>query len=385
MPLRTFCLVVFLAASTRLGLAAAPRQIAADVMPSVVLLTTFDANGLPLRIGSGFVIANDEIATNFHVLSEGFRVTAKAIESSTAIEVLGVIAVDQANDLAVLKTAPSAIRPLGLSTTEPAIGDSIYIAGNPEGLEGTFSSGLVSAKREIEGKALIQISAPISPGSSGSPVVNEQGTVIGVAVSSLQLGQSLNFAVPVSRLASIHRNLEPRSMAASCKAVKAASEPLPADRTNDPDFRRSDGMLTAYAFTRDANRFSFTVKNSTQSPICNINFVAIAYGKDGRPLDSTERTLTHVVIPPNLAKRFGEAFAFDLPPGLIERYEVRLIQYSVYDATVAYTVKAGDSLTKIARTLDISAATLEAANPDIDWARLRLGQRVKIHLQVGTP
>lgn len=72
------------------------------------------------------------------------------------------------------------------------------VIGNPEGLEQTLSNGLISGIRDVEGGRLFQISAPVSEGSSGSPVFDEQGEVIGVVVSSLERGQNLNFAVPIN-------------------------------------------------------------------------------------------------------------------------------------------------------------------------------------------
>jgi hypothetical protein len=88
--------------------------------------------------------------------------------------------------------------PLPLSTVDVAVGDDILVAGNPEGLEASFSKGIVSGIRS--GSGLIQMDAAISPGSSGGPVVNQRGEVVGLAVSSLVEGQNLNFAVPVRYL-----------------------------------------------------------------------------------------------------------------------------------------------------------------------------------------
>ena len=78
------------------------------------------------------------------------------------------------------------------------MGDDIYVAGNPEGLEGTFSAGIVSGLRRREG--LIQFDAPVSPGSSGGPVVDARGQVVGVTVASVTQGQNLNFAVSTQYL-----------------------------------------------------------------------------------------------------------------------------------------------------------------------------------------
>lgn len=84
------------------------------------------------------------------------------------------------------------------------IGDTVYEVGNPEGLEGTFSQGIISGLR---GTDYIQITAPISPGSSGGPVINQYGEVIGIATSFNKEGQNLNFAIPVAKLALLLRNL----------------------------------------------------------------------------------------------------------------------------------------------------------------------------------
>ncbi len=78
------------------------------------------------------------------------------------------------------------------------LGQPVIVVGNPEGLEQTVSNGLISAIREFDGRKLFQISAPISEGSSGSPVFNDHGEVIGVVVSSIEKGQNLNFAVPIN-------------------------------------------------------------------------------------------------------------------------------------------------------------------------------------------
>ena len=82
-------------------------------------------------------------------------------------------------------------------------GDNVFTVGNPESLNGTFSQGIVSGRRQINKIWHIQITAPISHGSSGGPVLNDRGEVIGIAVSSLEDGQNLNFAVPSSSLKSL--------------------------------------------------------------------------------------------------------------------------------------------------------------------------------------
>ena len=106
-----------------------------------------------------------------------------------------MLAVDVPRDLAV---------PLPIVKAAPQEGESIVVIGNPYGLEGSVSNGIVSAVREISGYGkIIQITASISPGSSGSPVVNMAGQVIGVATLQAAEGQNLNFAVPAERISQL--------------------------------------------------------------------------------------------------------------------------------------------------------------------------------------
>ena len=92
--------------------------------------------------------------------------------------------------------------PLTISASEQInVGERIYVLSNPKGLAGTISTGIVSGGiRRSKDTELLQIDAPISPGSSGGAVLNASGEVIGIATASLSGGQNLNFAVPSSRI-----------------------------------------------------------------------------------------------------------------------------------------------------------------------------------------
>lgn len=177
-------------------------QLVRRIKPSAVAIETFDAKGATLSRGSGFFIAPDKIVTNRHVIEKSNRVEVHLIDGKK-YAARGVLAVDGEGDLALLQVEipPSVAAPLVIERTEPQEGESIVVIGNPYGLEGSVSNGIVSAVREIPGYGkIIQITAPISPGSSGSPVVNMRGQVIGVATLQAAEGQSLNFAVPSERI-----------------------------------------------------------------------------------------------------------------------------------------------------------------------------------------
>jgi tetratricopeptide (TPR) repeat protein len=178
------------------------------IKPSSVAIETFDSKGNTLSRGSGFFIAVDRIVTNRHVIERSSRVEIHLMDGKKFV-VKGVLAVDGEGDLAMLQVdVPKALAiPLPILRTVPQEGESIVVVGNPFGLEGSVSNGIVSAVREISGYGkIIQITAPISPGSSGSPVVNMYGQVIGIATLQAAEGQSLNFAVPAERILQLKVN-----------------------------------------------------------------------------------------------------------------------------------------------------------------------------------
>lgn len=180
-------------------------ELVRRIKPSAVAIETFDAKGATLSRGSGFFVAGDKIITNRHVIEKSSRVEIHLIDGKK-ITARGVLAIDGEGDLALLQVdvPQNSVAPLPLVQTAPQEGESIVVIGNPFGLEGSVSNGIVSAVREIPGYGkIIQITAPISPGSSGSPVVNMRGQVIGVATLQAAEGQSINFAVPSARIAQL--------------------------------------------------------------------------------------------------------------------------------------------------------------------------------------
>ena len=177
-------------------------ELVKRIKPSSVAVETFDSKGNTVSRGSGFFIAPDRIVTNRHVIERSARVEIHLMDGKKFV-VKGVLAVDGEGDLAMLQVdVPKALAvPLPIVQTVPQEGESIVVVGNPFGLEGSVSNGIVSAVREISGYGrIIQITAPISAGSSGSPVVNMLGQVIGIATLQAAEGQSLNFAIPSERI-----------------------------------------------------------------------------------------------------------------------------------------------------------------------------------------
>jgi hypothetical protein len=173
-------------------------EIAAHVKRSLVVITTRDSKGNAVAQGSGFFITPHFVVTNVHVMKRASEASVKSLADGVTYKVDEVLEFSLNHDLCVLVLPDAMGVPLPTNAKGSAVGDEIIVAGNPEGLEASISIGIVSAVRKERG--LVQIDAPISPGSSGGPVVNQRGEVIGVAESSLIEGQNLNFAVPIGFL-----------------------------------------------------------------------------------------------------------------------------------------------------------------------------------------
>jgi len=210
-------ILVFVCAAALLTVPAPPAlsqdqlpELVRRIKPSAVAIETFDARGEKLSRGSGFFIDVDRVVTNRHVIEGAYRAEVH-LNSGHSFQVKNVIAVDAEGDVALLKVdAPlNLVHPLSLDRTSPQEGESVVVIGNPFGLEGSVTNGIVSAVRDIPGFGrIIQITAPISPGSSGSPVVNMHGQVIGVATLQITGGQSVNFAIPSERIAQLGRTAQ---------------------------------------------------------------------------------------------------------------------------------------------------------------------------------
>jgi len=169
-------------------------EIVARSKSAVIEIVAFDSQNRPFKSGTGFFITADGIAvTNWHVI-QGASFLAAMANDGAVFFFERVLYVPPGVDLALLKFAAHDAQWLKLGSTDSAReGQRVLVIGNPTGLQGTVSDGLIAAFRE--NRSIIQITAPISPGSSGSPVLDEDGLVIGVATLQRVQGQNLNFAI----------------------------------------------------------------------------------------------------------------------------------------------------------------------------------------------
>lgn len=178
------------------------------VKPSVVAIATYDADGEPLMTGSGFFLRPGEVVTNLHVIRGAKRCEVKTLDGKGKVfPVAGTLAIDEEGDLALLSVDMPRERPRAseIAQTLPDEGESIFVIGNPLKLEGSVTDGIVSAVREVPNVGnIIQITAPISHGNSGSPVFNLKGQVVGVVTVKVTNGQNINLAISVARVTELH-------------------------------------------------------------------------------------------------------------------------------------------------------------------------------------
>ena len=174
------------------------------VKPAVVAIATYDANGEALMTGSGFFLRPGQVVTNLHVIRGAVRGEIKTLDGKGKVyPIAGVSAVDEEGDLALLSVEMPAlpVRSTELAPDLPDEGEGIFVIGNPLKLEGSVSDGIVSAVREVPNSyRIIQITAPISHGNSGSPVFNLRGQVLGVVTVKVTNGQNINLAIAAARV-----------------------------------------------------------------------------------------------------------------------------------------------------------------------------------------
>jgi Tfp pilus assembly protein PilF len=174
---------------------------------AVVVVVTYNEKGEPISQGSGFIVRSDgAVVTNYHVISNAKDIKVKV--GDKILDVEGLIYTDKENDLVILKVKGEKLPVVKLGDIAKAnVGEKVYVISSPEGLENTISDGLLSGIRDIASdKKVLQITAPVSSGSSGSPVFNKDGEVIGIATFLLEEAQNLNFAMPVNLITDKIRN-----------------------------------------------------------------------------------------------------------------------------------------------------------------------------------
>jgi serine protease Do len=201
-----------------------PADIAQRSLPAIVTVRTENS------LGTGFVLRSDGwIATNLHVIAGSARVKV-TLRSRPELDAVEVMAFSLEHDLAILRVEARDLPVLSLGDSDAMhAGDAIVAIGNPMGLEDTVSNGLVSARRSVDQDTeVLQISAPIAPGSSGGPIFNDRGEVIGIATAVLLQGQNLNFGMPARYLATLLKDPRPMPFADFARLLEQSREAVAA-------------------------------------------------------------------------------------------------------------------------------------------------------------
>lgn len=171
----------------------------ANNQKSVVLIEVLDENIDPVGQGSGFIAdPSGLIVTNYHVI-EGSTSVRITMNDKTVLHTSEVAEYDIDLDIAVLKVPNINLPALKLGDSDKiAIGEEILVIGSPMGLHNSVSNGIISGVRNFEDFDAIQITAPISAGSSGGVLINSSGEVIGVTAFGLKDYENFNFAIPIN-------------------------------------------------------------------------------------------------------------------------------------------------------------------------------------------
>jgi len=207
------------------------------VKPSVVLVKSLDENGKVNALGTGFFVSTGKVVTNLHVVVNAEDV-ALTLASGRSVKVTDIVAVDSEFDLVILEVPVDRIAgpPLALAPELPREGERVVVVGNPMGLAGTVSEGIISAVRTVPGIGVfIQTTAAISEGSSGSPILNSRGEVTGVATFLIEGGQALNFGITSK---DVRRVVASASAGGGTRSARA-----PAARDSDDGAANRPGIL----------------------------------------------------------------------------------------------------------------------------------------------
>ena len=258
-------------------------EIAKIAINSTVSIVALDQTSQPLGYGSGFIIDDELVATNVHVIegcNSGY-VIRNGEQKKYVIS--GYVAIDKINDLVILKVVGLIGPKLNLGTEVfPEIGEKIYAVGNPKGLNGTFSEGIISGIRDKANNQVLQITAPISPGSSGGPVLNSNGAVIGVAFASFSSGQNLNFAIPVKYLTLLKSNT---GTVVSLSSVKV----IPNKESSGSLNSEINEGVTIRNLILNSKRIGLSIKNNLGYTVSDIKILFLAYDSSNEIVDYTEQ------------------------------------------------------------------------------------------------
>ena len=299
-----------------------PYQIEQTYGSAVLFVLVADENKKVFKTGSGFVISKDGFAvTNHHVVVDGKYIEMR-LPNGKQYPVAHVISYDAPRDLAVVQletTDPLPVVKMG-DSDKVVLGEQAVAIGSPKGMEHTISDGLVSAWRDSgKGFKMIQISVPISHGSSGGPLFNMQGEVIGVTSAGLEDGQNLNFAIPINIVKEVLKQQD-RILLADLPSSESQKEKQPTQaKATDAELIKTDqGQVAcvnrklgfAFSLTNDAWNMNESVENGRYLLNCSVPALRVQLNSYAAQKGSTESTMVEVNEKYLLGNGFSQKQAF---------------------------------------------------------------------------
>lgn len=367
-----------------------PEELFARASSSVVRINVRDAKSESIGVGSGFFVRDDStIVTNFHVI-EGAHSAEVVLKDGTKFVVSEAESFDEKSDVAILHVVHDKtrkIRPLTFALELPAVASKAYVIGAPAGLDNSFSEGSVSGHREISDRNWIQTTAPISPGSSGSPVFNERGLVIGMATMSRVVGQNLNFAIASRHIQEMLNNGAKRSPLKLTELPSRKQPPKPAvvdlppgaerdlfeiikGETIEASYLSGDDKKRAM---RDILRRLESVPDEEKQKVGYWTALSCIHFLNDRPQLQMDAAETAVRIAPNDKRAWMDldfALQWSLPRNWKRLLAVRqqIIQLEAYVATANDFASLGDAFKELGRHDEAMDAYLDALLCDLEYS-----------------
>ena len=241
-------------------------QIAGRATPSVVVVENFNEDGEKAQQGSGYVFSGDGIViTNYHVIRGAKSLNVK-VPGREPYRVDSILGYEIDHDVAAVQVSGASLPALSTETIEePKVGDRVVAIGAPLGLESTVSEGIVSAIRDAGTIHIIQRTASISPGSSGGPLLNDYGRVVGLTTSTVLNGQSINFVVSVRHVSELLSRKQPMSLEEMLTQTHVTDQ-LPASTIPVP--------------ARNAMQLPFTVRGQQAAILEGTYTITGGFGRD---------------------------------------------------------------------------------------------------------
>lgn len=188
--------------------------LAQNYRKSIAVITSSGRDGKRQGLGTGFVVSADGlIATNLHVIGEGRTITVELADGKKH-EAIAIHATDRVSDLAIVRIDARDLPALELGDSDKLKdGQSVVGLGNPQGLRRSVVSGIVSGRRLLDGRNMIQLAIPLEPGNSGGPLLDRFGKVQGILTLKSAVTENLGFAMPVNALKPLLKKPNPIPMA----------------------------------------------------------------------------------------------------------------------------------------------------------------------------